>query len=81
MARQLTISSPGTTGLPTMGGGSDQPASNQSPAMIAETENLCVLVFEPLLGGFESSVSLSISLLKCSGVFSSFPRTAFKLIL
>ncbi|CAM6047754.1 unnamed protein product [Sphagnum compactum] len=55
VARQLTISSPGTTGLPTMGGGSDQPASNQSPAMIAETENLCVLVFEPLLGGFESS--------------------------
>ncbi|KAH8958947.1 hypothetical protein BDL97_06G054400 [Sphagnum fallax] len=55
VARQLTISSPGTTGLPTMGGGSDQPASNQSPAMITETENLCVLVFEPLLGGFESS--------------------------
>jgi hypothetical protein len=69
VARQLTISSPGTTGLPTMGGGSDQPASNQSPAMIAETENLCVLVFEPLLSGFESSVSLSISLLKCSGVY------------
>ncbi|CAM6021955.1 unnamed protein product [Sphagnum balticum] len=55
VARQLTISSPGTTGLPAMGGGSDKPASNQSPAMIAETENLCVLVFEPLLGGFESS--------------------------
>ncbi|CAK9228651.1 unnamed protein product [Sphagnum troendelagicum] len=55
VARQLTISSPGTTGLPTMGGGSDQLASNQSPAMTAETENLCVLVFEPLLGGFESS--------------------------
>ncbi|CAK9229869.1 unnamed protein product [Sphagnum jensenii] len=55
VARQLTISSPGTTGLPIMGGGSDQPASNQSPAMIAETENLCVLVFEPLPGGFESS--------------------------